>query len=276
MNCRVCGLEIPPGRPSCERCGTPTGSEQAPESAQASAAGQSPPPADHSRGGQWSPITNDPYGGPPPQAGGGPYGGPPPQAGGGPYGGPPPQAANYPLGGLATALTVLLALQAAASLAALAAPVLGLPAFLLMLGVIPVFIVWFYRARKNADGRGWRQRRGPGWAIGAWFVPVIALWFPYQIMADIWRAGLPAEQRSRRAWQPITWWACWLLAWFTGFRYTNSRTGNYSGVSVGFFLGDTAVSRIFEVAAAIAAIVVVRAVSSSGVGRAAPTGQAWT
>jgi len=34
-----------------------------------------------------------------------------------------------------------------------------------------MFLVWFYRARVNAEGHGWPQRLSPGWAIGAWFVP---------------------------------------------------------------------------------------------------------
>ena len=59
-----------------------------------------------------------------------------------------------------------------------------------------MFVVWFYRARVNAEGRGWPQRRSPGWAIAAWFAPVANLWIPFQIMADIWRAGLPEPARE--------------------------------------------------------------------------------
>jgi hypothetical protein len=173
----------------------------------------------------------------------------------------------YPLGGLASALAVLLALSAAASLGSTVVPDLGLVMTLLFLPLIPVFIVWFYRARKNADGRGWCQRRRAGWAIGAWFVPVIFLWFPYQIMADIWRAGLPADQRTRPAWLPITWWACWLLAWFTGFRYVRTNTATLHSVNFDLYLGSTVLSKLFLAAAAVAAFVVVRTVSSGEVGR---------
>ena len=51
-----------------------------------------------------------------------------------------------------------------------------------------MFVVWFYRARVNAEGHGWPQRWSPGWAIAGWLVPVVNFWFPFQIMADIWRA----------------------------------------------------------------------------------------
>jgi hypothetical protein len=185
---------------------------------------------------------------------------------------PPPAAAppvHYPLGPLTAALTIMLALSAAASLISIGASVLGGLVILLYLPLIPVFIVWFYQARKNAEGRGWRQRWGPGWAIGAWFVPVVSLWFPYQIMADIWRAGLPASERSRPAWLPIAWWACWLLAWFTGFRVLTTSTSTFHGVTTGFYLGGTIPSKIFEAAAAIMLILVVRAVTNEGVGQPA-------
>lgn len=232
MNCQVCGAEMVPAAASCQRCGIPAGQayDPAPPGDPAQAAGPGPAYS-------WTP----------------------------PAGFSPP--ADYSLGGLATALTVMLALSAAASLISIGLPVLEVAVILLFLPLIPVFIVWFYQARKNAGGRGWRQRWGPGWAIGAWFVPVIFLWFPYQIMADIWRAGLPASERGRPAWLPIAWWACWLLAWFTGFRYISTTASTFHGFTAGFYLGETIPSKIFGAAAAILLILVIRAVSNEGVGR---------
>ena len=79
-------------------------------------------------------------------------------------------------------------------------------------GLSILFVVWFYRARINAERHGYRQRRARGWAIWGWIVPIVNLWFPFQIMGDIWRAGLPAEQRADTAWLPALWWTCWLLS----------------------------------------------------------------
>jgi uncharacterized protein DUF4328 len=243
MNCQVCGAGMPPGAAWCQRCGA------APGPAQQGGPGAPDQPADTT--------------GPADSA----YGANAASAAGW---APPPMAAppvQYSLGPLATALTIMLALEAVASLISIGLPVLDVVAGLVFLPLIPVFIVWFYQARKNAEGRGWRQRWGPGWAIGAWFVPVILLWFPYQIMADIWRAGLPASQRSRPAWLPIIWWACWLLAWFTGFRTMRTDSGLFHSVTTGFYFDGTVPSKIFVAAAAVALILVVRAVTSDGVGR---------
>jgi hypothetical protein len=69
-----------------------------------------------------------------------------------------------------------------------------------------------YSLRK-LEGHGWPQRLSPGWAIGAWLVPVVNFWFPFRIMVDIWRAGLPEQPRTKIAILPGMWWAS-VLAFF--------------------------------------------------------------
>jgi hypothetical protein len=124
--------------------------------------------------------------------------------------GQPVRAGRYSLRGLAGPLVIILTVDAALWLGGIALPVLtnvGNDAF--FVAVVP-FLVWFYRARVNADGHGWPQRRSPAWAVAGWIIPVVNFWFPFQIMADIWRAGLPAEARAKPATLPQLWWACWL------------------------------------------------------------------
>ena len=67
-----------------------------------------------------------------------------------------------------------------------------------------LWVVWQYHAAKQVPGR---TRRSPGWHAGAWFVPVVSLWFPYQNITDLWRA----TGRSRPSWQ-ILWWVLWLAS----------------------------------------------------------------
>jgi hypothetical protein len=133
-----------------------------------------------------------------------------------------------PLRGLANILTILLAVVVAAIAARLAIQLLGLgsahwrhslidfrldtPADVTIVGLSILFVVWFRRARINAERHGYRQRRARGWAFWGWIVPIVNIWFPFQIMGDIWRAGLPAEQRRKTAWLPAMWWTCWLLS----------------------------------------------------------------
>src|SRR3954470_4156136 len=61
------------------------------------------------------------------------------------------------------------------------------------------FVVWTYRAYKNITTLGaQRPRFGPGWAIGGWFVPIMSLWRPKQVVDDIWRASDPDAPISQR------------------------------------------------------------------------------
>lgn len=135
-----------------------------------------------------------------------------------------------------------------------------------ILALIPVFLVWFFKARRNAGLWG-PQRHGQGWSIGAWFTPVVFLWFPYQILSDIWRASEPGTAR-RRGPDAVAnaWWACWILAWATGISTTDrtmTRPDGTTNHTSGFHLqlGATVVSNVFTAAAAVLALLVVARVT---------------
>lgn len=125
-------------------------------------------------------------------------------------------SASHPfqqIGVLSKAVVALLGVAAVVRLVELMVPSLALVDLLLIVVIAPVFMTWLYRARINAEASDFVQRRSRGWAIGAWFVPFLNLAWPFQIVADIWRAGLPAAKREESAMLPGAWWACWL---FTG------------------------------------------------------------
>jgi hypothetical protein len=81
------------------------------------------------------------------------------------------------------------------------------------------FLLWFRCARLNAEYFAPKAMSStPGWAIGAWFVPVGFLWFPKRVVNDIRRAtadtpathqGAPARGPSRLVLN--TWWALWVV-----------------------------------------------------------------
>jgi protein-S-isoprenylcysteine O-methyltransferase Ste14 len=81
------------------------------------------------------------------------------------------------------------------------------------------FIVWTFRAYKNTAALGaQRPRFRPGWAIGGWFVPVVALYRPKEIVNDIWRASDPDDPPIAENWRGRAvprlldvWWAVYLI-----------------------------------------------------------------
>lgn len=57
---------------------------------------------------------------------------------------------------------------------------------------VVIFLIWVYRAYKNLIGLGADGlSSSPGWAVGSWFVPVVNIFKPYQIMQEIWTNSDP-------------------------------------------------------------------------------------
>ncbi|MFC8423226.1 DUF4328 domain-containing protein [Streptomyces sp. NPDC057236] len=125
-----------------------------------------------------------------------------------------------------------------------------------------LFITWFFQMRRRTEllAPNW-FRKGPGWAIGAWFIPVANLWLPYRIAADMWNAcaPLPTEGKSHRLpmWPVNLWWGLFvgttLLSRYAAARFdmADSLT-EISGIVTLFLTID-----LLYVAAAGAAVVFV-------------------
>lgn len=78
------------------------------------------------------------------------------------------------------------------------------------------FILWFRRAYFNLHQLKipW-LKYSEGWAAGAWFVPVISLFYPYQIMRDIWAGTIKfSDPEKAQNFQLIGWW--WALFIISG------------------------------------------------------------
>lgn len=59
---------------------------------------------------------------------------------------------------------------------------------------IIAFLLWFYRVHRNLPAlRAEHLKFTPGWAVGGWFVPVIGLFLPYQVMREVLRESDPAR-----------------------------------------------------------------------------------
>jgi hypothetical protein len=135
--------------------------------------------------------------------------------------------ATLVLGGVLVACSVLQALTAPAAARAydrtVALGYLPGPAYALhqLLGglsvvVVPLWIVgsiWLYRAHFAAFALvSGHMRRAPHWSWLGWVVPVVNLWFPKQILDDVWRAAgsrtLPTSPGRQRSTDLM--WGLWL------------------------------------------------------------------
>ncbi|WP_049716613.1 DUF4328 domain-containing protein [Streptomyces caatingaensis] len=92
---------------------------------------------------------------------------------------------------------------------------MALVAGVLGLGTLALWAAWFRRVRLNAEALAPGSHRfGSGWAAGAWFTPVVNLWFPKQIANDIWRASAAPGPQGPRPPRGLlnSWWVCALVA----------------------------------------------------------------
>lgn len=75
-----------------------------------------------------------------------------------------------------------------------------------------LFFKFLGRANHNATALGAEDISAtPGWTIGYFFVPVVNLWRPYQILQEIWKASAPESGpwQNRPGSSLIGWW--WAL-----------------------------------------------------------------
>jgi hypothetical protein len=73
-----------------------------------------------------------------------------------------------------------------------------------------IFLVWVYKTYKILPViTGEKSRWSPGWAIGSWFVPVLNLWRPCQVMAEIWKKSSPNPVSGNKI---FSWWLILLMA----------------------------------------------------------------
>lgn len=86
--------------------------------------------------------------------------------------------------------------------------------FLLLLVTAALFITWHYRMlRKLERILPTPLRHSPGWAIAGWFVPLLNLVRPKQMIDETWRAATPPDAPRTRV--PLSfhiWWAFWVLS----------------------------------------------------------------
>lgn len=75
---------------------------------------------------------------------------------------------------------------------------------LVLLGAFVVTCLWLWRARVNVEVLSPHspQARSRAWVWGGWLVPVVNLWFPYQVVRDVLRVRASSRGGSRVGW----WW----------------------------------------------------------------------
>jgi len=86
-----------------------------------------------------------------------------------------------------------------------------------------LFICWFRRAYYNLHLKAQYLSYSEGWAAGAWFVPILCWFRPYQIMQEMFTETDKILMQKVEGYRPktnktllIVWWVLWIISSFLG------------------------------------------------------------
>jgi hypothetical protein len=147
----------------------------------------------------------------------------------------------------------------------------SIPNVVISVAAAVVFVIWLWRARVNSEVFCQADhRRSHGWVLASWFCPGPNLWYPKQIVDDVWLASDPAtpvwSDDLRRLKKPLltsVWWCAWVgaLAFDVVIRrflmWMDPTVGSLRGIA----LAGTA-SLILTAASAVGATLVIRKITA--------------
>ena len=122
------------------------------------------------------------------------------------------------------------------------------------------FIIWLHRARINVRAFGCRGFRYPRiWAIIGFFVPILNLFRPYQVVSEVWRASDPRAVDTPVAWMSmpvsryiLAWWITLLASVFLEILATGIVT--HAGFTIGDLLAARSVGVLVGITSASSAV----------------------
>ncbi|HEV2803003.1 MAG TPA: DUF4328 domain-containing protein [Pyrinomonadaceae bacterium] len=148
--------------------------------------------------------------------------------------------------------------------------------FLVFIATAVAFLMWLHRAYRNLRALGaMGLDTTPGWAVGYFFIPILNLFKPFQVMKEIWRNSTPGSERQAsfggqsgasfgggyvRPGTPALigwWWAFWIIATIAD--RASSRAARMARTIEGMMLASwvsIASDALFIIAAVLAILLV--------------------
>ncbi len=132
------------------------------------------------------------------------------------------------------------------------------------------FLLWYSRAYRNVIAMGIRAPRyGTRWAVWYWFIPIVLLFRPKQVVNDIYRGSDPAMPYGDPGFasRPISgllnwWWAGWIASGIldraAGSSAIEANTSSEFATQAKIFIA----SDLFDAVVAILAILVIRKITA--------------
>jgi hypothetical protein len=110
------------------------------------------------------------------------------------------------------------------------------------------FLIWIHRACRNLPALGAKNVRfTPGWAVGYFFIPILNVYVPYQVVKEIWCGSDPGRLQptgnpsgsAKPASTAIIgwWWAFWIACIILGKVLWKTDTETQDGILISSWTG---------------------------------------
>ena len=119
------------------------------------------------------------------------------------------------------------------------------------------WLIWQHRAASSVPPAS--LRRSPGWHVGSWFIPVVALWFPFQNVKDIVRGSHAPVSSGMLG----GWWALWIATGAASAASARMTTAADSVPSLTAAIGVSIVGDVLWIAAAAFAWTIVSLITKT-------------
>lgn len=144
--------------------------------------------------------------------------------------------------------------------------VIGILYFIIFIISSIVYIQWFRRAYYNLNIRT-QCNHSEGWAAGSWFVPIISLFRPYQIMKEMFnKTSYLINSKTSNTEESDNsiiglWWALWIISNYIGqYVLKNAFKDDTIQSLLNSTIGDLAMS-IIGIPLAICAVMIIKSYS---------------
>ena len=126
-----------------------------------------------------------------------------------------------------------------------------------------IFMIWIYKLQKGLPIIQINDARwSPGWCVAWWFIPIMSLFRPYQVMAQFWRAT--SLQGSPSNWKKTTvppflmfWWITSIIATWVSMIYLRFVANTWSNNNFSDALNELSLSIFSDASVIISSVLLI-------------------
>lgn len=126
------------------------------------------------------------------------------------------------------------------------------------------FLLWTYRASKNIHvlNPKYKFEFSPGWSIGAFFLPIFNLYWPYKVIKEIRAVSLLDEKKAKSKMILIVSWIAFLLQNIL-LRANAARNPLVSDRDIQNYFSQSIIITVFAIISALLAIIITRQINKA-------------